>query len=91
MSRGLGRLQRKILRYLQDHPRTAISYLAADLYGTWPSQLSHAQLTSARRAVAGLKKAGLIVEGQRYGWWTRQKELLLTPVAPPPERGCPPR
>src|SRR5689334_6129463 len=75
MSRGLGRIQRRVLELLEAQPdrRAMVLDLVAEIYNTKPA--TPAQVNAVNRALHGLRKAG---KARRFGW----REWVLGPEPP---------
>lgn len=85
MSKGLGRIQSRVLATLEARTSADPFTLAAEVLEVSPDgdrvrHLSNAQLTTVRRALASLQRRGLayrlfIGRGGRGYWATREKAL----------------
>ena len=60
MSRGIGKVQRRILEVLEDGRRYVPRGLAVEVFETGDNDPTNAQQVSTARAVAGLKDRGRI-------------------------------
>ena len=66
MSRGLGRTQRKILRYLAETGSDTVPGLAIDAYPDADDLDLEMRMPTVRRALYGLARAGLVTrQGER--------------------------
>jgi hypothetical protein len=80
MSKGFGRTQRECLRAIDRYPWGATTYtIAADAYDVPPDRdgnrmISEAQHVATKRALAGLRRAGLVTGRQDMGYVRRLRD-----------------
>jgi hypothetical protein len=83
MSKGYGKIQRRLLEILNDDERLFETFeLAAAIFDVEPARLNAAQLVTVRRALQKLAGEGAVVDLGRRGWsggrrrWASERAAL---------------